>query len=90
MNIITLVGIQAILNDFDTIFMRQGRGTVTHLSVGSCRQNNLLCGVTYSRNGNRASHLIALTGYTEMPVKSMCKNCLKIVQDSVKPMAVAK
>ena len=90
MNTFTLVGIQAILNDSDTIFMRQGRGSVVHLSAGSCRQNNLLCGVTYSRSGNRASHLMALTGYTEMPVESMCKNCIKIVQDAVQPMAVAQ
>jgi hypothetical protein len=83
---ITLVGIRLILNDEDTIFMKRGTGKVVHLSAGACRSNNLLCGVTYSRNGGRASHLRALTGYTEMNTTDMCKNCLKVVQDSVAPI----
>lgn len=84
---ITLASIRLILNNNDTIFMKRGRGKVVHLSVGDCRQNNLLCGVTYSRNGGRRdSYLYALTGYAEMATTDMCKNCLKVVQDAVVPM----
>lgn len=83
---ITLNSIRLILNNDDTIFMKRGSGKVVHLSVGDCRQNNLLCGVTYSRNGGRSSYLHALTGYTEMETTDMCKNCLKVVQDAVVPV----
>jgi hypothetical protein len=83
---VTLVGIRLILNDQDTIFMKRGSGKVVHLSAGDCRQNNLLCGVTYSRNGNRSSYLRALTGYTEINTTDMCKNCLKIVQNVETPV----
>lgn len=83
---VTLAGIRLILNDENTIFMKRGSGKVVHLSAGDCRQNNLLCGVTYSRNGSRSSYLHALTGYAEMNVSDMCKNCLKIIQDAVVPV----
>jgi hypothetical protein len=63
-----------------TIFMKQGRGKVVHISDGACRQNGLLCGITYSRNGSRASYLLGLTGYTEMPVSQMCKHCVASVE----------
>jgi len=83
---VTLVGVRLILNDQDTIFMKRGSGKVVHLSVGDCRQNNLLCGVTYSRNGSRSSYLRALTGYAEINTTDMCKNCLKIVQNAETPV----
>jgi hypothetical protein len=64
-----------------TIFMKQGKGgKVVHLSHGSVRVNNLLCGVTYSRNGSRSSYLFSLTGYTEMQISSMCKKCLEQIE----------
>jgi hypothetical protein len=82
---ITLNEIIAALPDNDdsqkTIFMKQGKGgKVVHLSAGSCRENNLLCGVTYSRNGNRSSYLFSLTGYKEIEIASMCKNCMAQVE----------
>ena len=63
-----------------TIFMKQGRGKVVHISDGACRVNNLLCGATYSFNGSRASHLVALTGYKEMSTSDMCKKCVASVE----------
>ena len=79
--IITLDQIQAALNAPETIFMKQGKGgKVVHISAGACRDNNLLCGVTYSRNGRRASYLFALTGYKQMETESMCKNCVAILE----------
>ena len=63
-----------------TIFMKQGRGKVVHISDGAVRQNGLLCGVTYARNGSRSSYLVALTGYKEMPASTMCKHCIASVE----------
>lgn len=63
-----------------TIFMKQGRGKVVHISDGACRVNNLLCGATYSFNGSRASYLVALTGYKEIEILSMCKHCMASVE----------
>jgi hypothetical protein len=82
---ITLTEIIAALPANDdsqkTIFMKQGKGgKVVHLSAGACRANNLLCGVTYSRGTGRGSYLFALTGYNEMPVSAMCKNCIAQVE----------
>jgi hypothetical protein len=85
MSTITITGVQAILNNQDTIFMKQGRGTKIHLSAGSCRDNNLLCGVTYARNGSRASYLMAYT-VDQVDTKDMCKNCLVIVHHAVTPI----
>jgi hypothetical protein len=85
---ITLIGIRSILNNEDTIFMKQGRGKSVHLSAGACVANNLLCGVTYSRGGNRSSYIYALTGYAEMDTELMCKKCVKAVQDAVEPISV--
>ena len=85
MSTITITGIQAILNNQDTIFMKQGRGTKIHISAGSCRDNNLLCGVTYARNGSRASYLMALS-LEQVNTKDICKNCLLIVQHAVTPI----
>jgi len=79
--IITLDEIRATLNQPETIFMKQGKGgKAIHISDGACRENNLLCGVTYSRNGSRASYLFSLTGYKEMEKETMCKNCVAILE----------
>ena len=88
MSKITLVGIRIILNDEDTIFMKQGHGKSVHLSAGATLANNLLCGVTYSRSGRRSSYIRPLTGYTEMDTELMCKKCVKVVQDAVQPVSV--
>ena len=88
MSKITLVGIRIILNDENTVFMKQGHGKSVHLSVGSVMSNNLLCGVTYSRSGSRSSFIRPLTGYTEMDTELMCKKCVKAVQDAVEPVKV--
>jgi hypothetical protein len=63
-----------------TIFMKQGRGKVVHISDGACRQNNLLCGITYSRGSGRSSYLVALTGYKEMSTSAVCKHCIASVE----------
>lgn len=63
-------------DDTKTVFMRQGRGgKVIHLSAGSCRQNNLYCGATYSFGGSRRSYLFPLP-IQEADTDQMCKNCL--------------
>jgi len=86
---ITIQGIKDILNDQDTIFMKQGKGgKKVHLSVGACRENNLLCGVTYSRNGNRSSYLFKLH-FNQVETDLMCKDCLAIVHEKVQPVAKA-
>jgi len=75
--------IEALSNKHEaekTAFMKQGRGKVVHISDGPCRQNNLLCGATYSFNGSRASYLVALTGYKEMQTSDMCKKCMASVE----------
>ena len=81
---ITLEGIREILADQDTVFMRQGRGAAIHLSVGSCRANNLLCGVTYSRSGSRSSYIRPLS-LSQADTSEICKKCLRIVQDKITP-----
>ena len=81
---ITLEGIREILADRDTVFMRQGRGAAIHLSVGSCRANNLLCGVTYSRSGSRSSYIRPLS-LSQADTSEICKKCFKIVQDKITP-----
>jgi hypothetical protein len=78
--IITLEEIRAILGDEATVFMKQGNGKLIHLSAGDCRSNNLLHGVTYSRNGSRGSYIYALT-LPSMPVELMCKKCLVVVTE---------
>jgi hypothetical protein len=87
--IISLSSVQAILNDTDTIFMKRGTGKAVHISAGACRINNLLCGVTYSRNGGRASYIRALSGLKEVEVSLMCKNCLANVQNAVQPIGAS-
>lgn len=82
---ITLEGIRGILGDRDTVFMRQGRGAAIHLSVGSCRANNLLCGVTYARNGSRSSYIRPLS-LSQADTNEICKKCLKIVQEKITPI----
>lgn len=81
---VTVEQVQEITNDSNTIFMKQGKGGKTvHVSAGACRQNNLLCGVTYSRNGRRQSYLFPLN-LTEVNVDSMCKNCLANLDSMMK------
>jgi len=81
---VTVEQIQEITNNADTIFMKQGKGGKTvHVSAGACRQNNLLCGVTYSRNGRRQSYLFPLN-LTTVNVDSMCKNCLANLDSMMK------
>ena len=86
MTTITIQGVRNILNNCDTIFMKQGKGGKSvHLSDGACRTNNLLCGVTYSRNGNRQSYLFPLS-ITQADTLTMCKNCLAILHAKVQPV----
>lgn len=81
MSIMKLEEARIALGEPETIFMKQGKsGKAIHLSVGACRENNLLCGVTYARNGRRASYLFALTGYEQMETELMCKNCVAVVE----------
>jgi hypothetical protein len=82
---ITIQGIREILEEGETVFMRQGRGAMIHLSVGNCRANNLLCGVTYSRSGSRSSYIRPLS-LSKASVNEICKKCLKIVQEKVTPI----
>lgn len=82
---ITLEGIRGILGDPATVFMRQGRGAAIHLSIGNCRANNLLCGVTYSRSGSRSSYIRPLS-LSQADTSEICKKCLKIVQEKVTPI----
>jgi hypothetical protein len=88
MSKITLIGIRSILNNEDTIFMKKGHGKAVHVSVGAVLNNNLLCGVTYSRSGNRSSAIRPMTGYIEMDTEWMCKNCVKAIQDAIEPVSV--
>lgn len=89
MTTISITSIQMILNNTDTIFMKRGGGKAVHLSDGACRDNNLLCGATYSRNGARASYLHSLARLTEVETILMCKNCLAAVQNAVEPIGVS-
>lgn len=85
MTTITLASIKAILGNETVSFMKKGRGgKVAHISEG--RDNNLLCGVTYSRSGSRSDSKQFPLYILETKTDVMCKNCLKIVQDAVKPV----
>jgi hypothetical protein len=85
MNTITIASVKAILNNDETVFMKRGTGKKVHLSAGATRVNNLLCGVTYSRSGSRASYLRTYTAI-EVPVQDLCKNCLEVVHLAVTPI----
>ena len=86
---ISIQGIKEILNNPDTIFMKKGKnGNVVHLSDGAVRENNLLCGVTYSRNGNRQSYLFPFYKLEQIDTASMCKNCFAIVHTKVQSVKV--
>jgi len=87
MTIITLVSIKVILGNETIRFMKKGRGgKVAHLTDGISKDNNLLCGITYSRSGNRSDSKLIPLYILESQTDVMCKNCLKIVQDAVQPV----
>ena len=87
MTTITLASIRAILNNETIRFMKKGKGgKVAHLTDGVSKDNNLLCGITYSRSGNRSDSKLFPLYINESATDVMCKNCLKIVQDSVQPV----
>jgi hypothetical protein len=85
MQTITLIAVQEILGDKDTVFMKQGHGAKLHISAGACRANNLLCGVTYSRGGSRASFIRPWT-VDKVEVQDLCKKCLDALHLAVTPI----
>lgn len=85
MQTLTLIAVQEILRDKETVFMKQGRGVKIHISAGACRANNLLCGATYSRSGSRASYLRTYA-VDAVPVSDLCKNCIDVVHLAVTPI----
>jgi ribosomal protein S27E len=79
--IITIEEIRTILADETTVFMKQGKsGKFIHISAGDCRNNNLLHGVTYARNGSRASYIYSVS-YTSLTTDVICKKCLAVVTE---------
>jgi hypothetical protein len=69
-----------------TSFMRQGRGSVIHLSEGDSKENNLLHGVTYSRNGSRASYIFRVS-VDSVDSDNMCKKCLQALSTRAELLA---
>jgi hypothetical protein len=75
LNSLVLAEVREMLKDNDIVFMRQGFGARVHLSDGDCRNNNLLHGITYSRNGSRNSYIYPIS-FDSVPEGTMCRKCL--------------
>ena len=73
---LTIQAVRESLNDSETIFMAQGKGSkVVHISAGDCKSNNLLHGATYARGGSRRPSIIFPIRKDVVDTDSLCKKC---------------